>query len=134
MNFSSSIQYLNDNQIKPSYPRVRIYDYLRHKKNHPTVDNIYLELVKEIPTLSKTTVYNTLNLFKEKGITRVLSIDGTETRYDDNICEHGHFKCIECGNIYDFALNINSNEDDLDGYEIYQRDFYYLGICSKCKE
>ena len=38
-------------------------NYLITKRNHPTAEMIYLELVNEIAGLSKTTVYNTLNLF-----------------------------------------------------------------------
>ena len=51
-------QYLNDHSIKPSYQRVRILKYLVEKRNHPTVEMIHKELVSDIPTLSKTTVYN----------------------------------------------------------------------------
>ncbi len=50
--------------IKPSYQRIKIYEYIFNNNIHPTVDNIYKKLLKEIPTLSKTTVYNTLKLFE----------------------------------------------------------------------
>ena len=43
---------------------------------HPTVDEIYQALVDHIPTLSKTTVYNTLRLLMEHGVVRMLTIDG----------------------------------------------------------
>ena len=59
-------EYLKAHEIKPSYQRIKIFQYLVENKNHPTVDMIYKALCTEIPTLSKTTVYNTLNLFIEK--------------------------------------------------------------------
>ena len=59
-------EYLKENGIKPSYQRMKIYEFLLQNRIHPTVDTIYRALNKEIPTLSKTTVYNTLNLFIEK--------------------------------------------------------------------
>lgn len=43
------------------------YGYLLKNHTHPTVDEVYVALCKVIPTLSKTTVYNTLRLFSEHG-------------------------------------------------------------------
>ncbi len=39
---------------------------------------IYRELLDEIPTLSKTTLYNTLNLFVERGIINMLNLEENE--------------------------------------------------------
>ena len=58
-------QFLSEKGIKPSYQRVKILERLLADKSHPTVSDIYLDLVDEIPSLSKTTVYNTLNIFIE---------------------------------------------------------------------
>ncbi|MCG8501875.1 MAG: transcriptional repressor, partial [Firmicutes bacterium] len=71
--------YLKEYDIKPSYQRIKIFEYLRNTKSHPTVDEIFKEIVQEIPTLSKTTVYNTLSLFIEKGIVTVITIEENET-------------------------------------------------------
>ena len=60
--------YLKNHDIKPSYQRMKIFQYLLDNHVHPTVDTIYKALCPEIPTLSKTTVYNTLNLFVEKKV------------------------------------------------------------------
>ena len=49
--------------IKPSYQRLRIFQYLLSHRTHPTVDEIHHALVAEMPTLSKTTVYNTCLLY-----------------------------------------------------------------------
>ena len=97
-------QYLLNSNIKPSYQRIRIYEYLTNKRNHPTVDNIYKQLISEIPVLSKTTVYNTLRLFLEKGIVAVVNIEDNEVRYDADLSKHGHFKCLECMNIFDYKV------------------------------
>ena len=92
-------EYLKAHEIKPSYQRIKIFQYLVENKNHPTVDMIYKALCTEIPTLSKTTVYNTLNLFIEKKIVNVIVIEENETRYDSVMAVHGHFKCEKCGKI-----------------------------------
>ena len=53
---------LKDHGIRPSLQRVCVYRYLRGVKTHPTVDEIYSALLPEYPSLSRTTVYNTLEL------------------------------------------------------------------------
>ena len=83
--------------IKLSYQRMRVLEYLALNNCHPTVDQIYTEIHKEIPTLSKTTVYNTLKVLMDAGLIRVITIEDNETRYDINLKPHGHFKCNPCG-------------------------------------
>ena len=97
-------EYLLEHNIKPSYSRIHIMEYLLSKKSHPTVDEIYKELAKDIPTLSKTTVYNTLSIFADNNIARVVTIEDNETRYDADMLNHGHFKCKSCGVVYDFIF------------------------------
>jgi Fur family peroxide stress response transcriptional regulator len=128
-------EHLWKHNIKPSYPRKRIMDYLVSKKSHPTVDEIYTELVKEIPTLSKTTVYKTLNLFISANIARVVTIEGNEARYDADVSNHGHFKCERCGVVYDFYfLDEDIKTEGLNNFEVHEKNVYYKGICPKCLE
>ena len=126
-------EYLKAHEIKPSYQRIKIFQYLVENKNHPTVDMIYKALCTEIPTLSKTTVYNTLNLFIEKKIVNVIVIEENETRYDSVMAVHGHFKCEKCGKIYDIGINQNILEDvKLKNCEIKEQHYYFKGICQDC--
>lgn len=126
---------LLEHNIKPSFQRIKILEYLLANNVHPTVDDIYMKLHPEIPTLSKTTVYNTLNLFIEAGLVRSINIESTEARYDPIIDQHGHFKCEVCKSIYDFPVVFEKIESRfLDGYEIKEKDIFLKGICKKCKQ
>lgn len=128
-------EYLKSHDIKPSYQRIKIFEYLIVHKNHPTVDMIYKALVDEIPTLSKTTVYNTLNLFIEKQIAIVIVIEENETRYDADINFHGHFKCESCGHVIDIEINPESiSFEALNSYQINEHHLYFKGICKNCLE
>lgn len=128
-------EYLKSHDIKPSYQRIKIFEYLISNKNHPTVDMIYRALVGEIPTLSKTTVYNTLNLFIEKQIALVVIIEENETRYDADMGLHGHFKCTHCGDLYDVDIDPeNINFESLNDFQINEQHLYFKGICKKCLE
>lgn len=119
--------------IRSSFQRIKVLEYLVKNQYHPTVDQIYKDLKNEIPTLSKTTIYNTLDHFIEAGLIRVLAIEDNETRYDIVTETHGHFKCRECGSIFNFSANMDSLvAEELSGFKIIDRDVYFKGFCPKC--
>lgn len=127
--------YLVKNGVKPSYPRLKVLEYLVRHRNHPTADQIYNALVEEMPTLSKTTVYNTLNLFAQKNVVAPISIDNNEARFDADLKEHGHFKCEQCGKIVDFGIKLGEQEiPELKGFKICSKNVYFKGICPECLE
>ncbi|MEG6614920.1 Fur family transcriptional regulator [Peptococcaceae bacterium 1198_IL3148] len=126
-------EYLKDHGIKPSFQRIRIFDYLVKHKNHPTVDGIFKALINEIPTLSKTTVYNTLKLFLEQGIVQLLVIEENETRYDADTSTHGHFKCEQCGKVYDISVDLSDVDlTELEKHQVNEQHIYFKGICHGC--
>jgi len=124
---------LAEKNIKPSFHRIKVLEYLMVNKNHPTVEQIYSNLKKLFPTLSKATIYNSLNLFIEKGLVQPLAIEETELRYDSTLESHGHFKCEGCGSIYDFEIDIDSIPfNGLDNFIINNKEVYFRGICRNC--
>ncbi len=132
-NMNKIKEYLTQNNVKPSYPRLRIMEYLTERRNHPTADMIFHALVEEMPTLSKATVYNTLNLFAEKKVVMPINIENNEIRYDATVSLHGHFKCLECGAVYDFTVHHIEHElEELKGFQIDNKNVYYKGICPEC--
>lgn len=92
---------LLDHNIKPSVQRIAIMQYLMEYPVHPSADDIYTALSPSMPTLSKTTVYNTLKLFSEQGAAQMLTIDEKNTNFDADTSLHSHFLCKCCGHIYD---------------------------------
>ena len=129
--------YLREKGVKPSYQRKRIFEYMMSFHNHPSVNDIYEALIDEIPTLSKATVYNTMNLFLSHRLIEILPIDTNEARYDVfNPKEHGHFKCEVCGNIFDVNIKINVEDlsDDLIGFKVDAEIYNFRGTCRACNE
>ncbi len=121
-------------QIKPSVHRMKVLEYLINNQNHPTVEQIFTRLKSEVPTLSKATIYNTLNAFVDAHLARVITIEDHETRYDHIIEDHGHFKCESCGAIFDFAISLDSiTAAELDDFVINDKNVYFKGLCSRCR-
>jgi len=126
---------LEDVEIKPTYERLSILQYLDKNHNHPTAAMIYDEVLKKVPTISKTTVYNSLKLFMEKGIVTPLYITGSEVRYDFAQKPHHHFFCEKCGKIYDLEVECPIfKQKYFHGHLIRQQHGYFRGICKTCLE
>ena len=66
---------LKDANIRPSIQRLAIFAFLKENKIHPDVETIFTQLSPLYPTLSRTTVYNTLQLFEENKIIQAVKID-----------------------------------------------------------
>jgi Fe2+ or Zn2+ uptake regulation protein len=124
---------LKEKNINLSYQRLKVLEYLAENQCHPTVDQIFTDLQKDISTLSKTTVYKTLKMLINAGLVRVITIEDNETRYDIMTENHGHFKCESCGIIYDFRIDIDSlSYGDLSNFKINDKNIYFKGICPRC--
>jgi len=131
--FAALQQLLELRNIYPSHQRLKILEYLTQNRCHPTVEQIFVVLQQEIPTLSKTTVYNTLRVLVDAGLLRVIAIDDNETRYDIEVLDHGHFRCERCGTIYNFRLDSNALAlKDLAAFKITDRNVYFKGVCPCC--
>lgn len=131
--FEEIKEILKERNINLSYQRLRVLEYLTKNRNHPTVEQIFTGLQKEITTLSKTTVYNTLRILAEAGLVRVINIEDNEIRYDIEVENHGHFKCEACGTIYNFNIDIDSmTSADLRDFKINDKNIYFKGVCPRC--
>ncbi|MGE5614502.1 MAG: Fur family transcriptional regulator [Bacillota bacterium] len=126
-------QLLKEKNISLSYQRLKVLEYLAQNRCHPTVEQIFTGLQNDIPTLSKTTIYNTLRILEESGLVRVITIEDNETRYDIDTKNHGHFKCESCGKIFDFTIDMDSLiPGDLSRFKINEKNVYFKGLCPEC--
>ena len=128
--------YLRQFGIKPSVQRLAVMEYLLSHRKHPTAEEIYQALSAQIPTLSKTTVYNTLKLFADHQAVLVLDLDQSQLHYDGDITPHAHFFCRECQTIIDLPLAESSALQQLlpEGLEADDIQLYYKGRCGACKK
>ncbi len=129
-------RYLLQFAIRPSMQRTAIMEYLMKHRSHPTIDEIYNSLSPNMPTLSKTTVYNTLNIFIDRGAVQQLVIDERNARYDVDTSSHAHFICKSCGGVHDI-FNLNPQLfaiPDNTAFKIQAVEISYSGLCNACKE
>lgn len=128
-------KYLIERDIKPSVQRMAVMTYLLEHRTHPTVDEIFNDLQKQIPTISKTTIYNTLKLFALKKAILSITIDEKMVRYDGYVDRHAHFICLDCGKVVDVPLQQMvefPQTDVVKGFGLEETHVYHRGYCSDC--
>ena len=131
------VKILKDKNLKITPQRLAILQYLEKNKTHPTADQIYKELKNKNPSLSKTTVYNSLDILRQNEIIKSLTICGSEYRYDFDNDLHHHFLCTKCGRIYDIEykcpnIELIHAEIEKSGHHIGEVHGYFKGICKVC--
>jgi Fur family transcriptional regulator, iron response regulator len=106
--------------IQPTPQRIAVAKHVLAAKTHPSADEVWERVRRVCPTLSRATVYNTLNLFVEKGLIRTQVLKEGTVVFDPRVDAHHHFIDLDTGRIYDVpwdALKV-SGEKALRGFEV----------------
>ena len=96
-----AISILRQCDIQPTPQRIAVVECVLKSKTHPSADEVLSYARKKCPTVSRATVYNTLNLLVEKGLLGMQTIKEGAVVFDPNIEKHHHFVDNETGDIYD---------------------------------
>src|SRR5687767_12575599 len=92
---------LEDKGIQPSAQRVAVARYVLTTEDHPSADQVFARVKDDLLVLSRATVYNTLNLFVEKGLLRALVLAEGRVVFDPKLEPHHHFIDEDSGTIHD---------------------------------
>jgi Fur family transcriptional regulator, peroxide stress response regulator len=114
-----------------------ILEALRGLITHPTADELFSIVRKELPNISLGTVYRNLEILSKDGSIRKLEMAGSQMRFDGRADNHIHLRCHKCGAVSDlheiampkFEEFIPSDCD----YEIHDYVLEFSGLCPKCK-
>ena len=87
--------------VKPTPQRLEVAAILLDKPQHLSADQIIDKLRDLGSKVSKATVYNTLNLFGERGIAREIKVDPVRMIYDSTRGHHYHFYNVDTGELVD---------------------------------
>ena len=131
----SGIKYLQSCGSKITASRIAIFRLLESRHDHPTAEQIFLELKPVYPSLSIATVYSTTQLLAKGSLLRILSIDEKKVYYDSDMKAHGHFLCRSCKRLFDVktACDLMSAFISSAGVStVEDAELYYYGNCSRC--
>ena len=115
-----------------------IQDTLKRLQLHPTVDELYTEIQKSHPSISKTTIYRNLRQLAHGGqIGRVVLPDNSD-RYDKRADRHFHFLCKNCGTLFDVDIDypdgIHDQVQEKYSVQVDECDTVFKGMCQQCME
>jgi len=107
--------------------------FLLKNQRHPTAEMVYSALHPRFPTLSRSTVYQALELFCKKGVAKKVVIEEGEMRFEADTSNHGHFLCLKCGTIFNFTYPEDTVLPTPNGnFKIVHQHLYYQGFCPPC--
>ena len=117
---------LEQHGIQASAQRVAIANYVLCTDEHPSADEVWKKVQQSFPMVSRATVYNTLNLFVDKGLLRELVLTEGRLVFDANTERHHHFIDEDTGKIYDLPWDLVkvSRVDRLEGFAV--KDYQVL--------
>jgi Fur family peroxide stress response transcriptional regulator len=132
------VQQCRERGISVTPQRIAVFKQLSATETHPSAEEIYVNLRKELPSLSLGTVYKTLEAFEKYGFISKTRPTGERARFDANLTPHHHLICRVCGRIEDFydktlaRFPLSGRIRARFKVEEYRIDF--RGICKECKK
>lgn len=114
-----------------------IEEELRHLANHPTADQVFDAVHAEHPSISKATVYRTLNKLSDEGEIGRVKINNGADHFDHQNFVHYHVRCTVCGKVDDVMIpvmgTIDAEAAKLSGYSITGHTLQFDGVCPACQ-
>jgi len=127
---------MHTDKIRITHQREVILETLKAVKTHPTADELYDMVRRQLPRISLATVYRNLEWMSEQGIVKKIEVGGRQKRFDGNIMPHYHIRCVECGKVddveCDFLVAANQIPDTINGYRVLGHSMELQGICPDC--
>ncbi|NPA26194.1 MAG: transcriptional repressor [Chloroflexi bacterium] len=118
--------------------RRAICHYLARTDAHPTAQQIYEALKPQFPSLSLTTVYNTLDVLVRLGLVYALGGAGDRAvHYETNTEPHINLACLVCHRVIDLPMPEvgawRSRVAEASGFKILGARLVYYGVCPECQ-
>ena len=119
--------------LTPTIQRMAVLESLEKTRTHPTADQVLVAVRKRFPTVSRATVYNTLEALTQAGLILRITVDPAVARYDADLGPHAHFRCRICSTVYDVEMDNPVNLDEyVEGHHVEAVRAYAYGVCEKC--
>ena len=117
--------------------RQEIYEVLVESKAHPTAEMVYHKVREIFPNISMGTVYRTLLTLTEIGAAFIIESSGNAKRFEGNMSNHQHFKCLKCKKIVDLFSDPMVDikvPTSIRKYKVFKKTVYFEGLCDKCSK
>jgi Fur family ferric uptake transcriptional regulator len=125
--------------MRKTKQRQVIMEELMKLRTHPSADELYGRVKRRLPRISLGTVYRNLDILSREGVIHRLDGAGSPKRFDGELGEHQHIRCIRCGRVDDVPAAAVPTECDREivkdtGYRVIGRRVEFLGVCPACRK
>lgn len=114
--------------------RSAVYRCLACTDQHPTADEVFTVVRREIPDISLATVYKALETLVSCGLAVKLTYGDDSARYDARTDDHYHSRCLRCGVVRDVAGSAESLPQVQvgEGFRVEGFRVEVVGYCAAC--
>jgi Fur family peroxide stress response transcriptional regulator len=113
-----------------------IWQALKDDPTHPTADQVFLKVRRQLPNISLGTVYRNLQKLVSEGRLQVLRL-GRSQHFDPLLSSHQHFICEQCEQVYDLLLDSREkrflNRLPNEGFTVTSHQLSLFGRCKQCR-
>lgn len=136
---TNSRRVLGVSGLRATSQRALILDIIRRGGGHLDADEIYRRAREREPRISLSTVYRSLQRFKELGLVDEFHFDEDHHHYEaKSASKHHHLMCIGCGTViefdYDLLADIARKVPEARGFEVMQAELRVAGYCPECRQ
>src|SRR3972149_358484 len=118
--------------------RMAILHALHHSGQHLSPIEVFKKARREIPGLTETTVYRTLEFLAENGLARPAHIGNGHLIYEIARHKHHHLKCRNCGNEmevqHSLLEKLYRQLESVSGYRLIGSHVTFFGLCPDCQK
>ncbi|MGM9593053.1 MAG: Fur family transcriptional regulator [Candidatus Onthomonas sp.] len=122
-------------QQRNSRQRQMILDAVQTRCDHPTADQIYLDVRGKDERISRGTVYRNLGILSEDGAITNVKVPAAD-RFDSRLDLHYHLFCTGCGRVFDAPLSYRAEFDAQvaaeTGFQVSRHRVIFEGLCPEC--
>ena len=120
-----------------SKQRQLVLDAVLDRCDHPTADQIYLDVRAKDDKISRGTVYRNLGILSENDQIGHVKVSAAD-RYDSRLDRHYHLLCTVCGRVFDAPMSYHPEFDERvsseTGFQIKRHRTVFEGLCPECFE
>lgn len=118
-----------------SKQRQLVLEAVKARRDHPSADQIYLDVRARDDKISRGTVYRNLGLLAGEGKISQVRVPAAD-RYDLRQDCHYHLFCTGCGRVFDAPLPYHPECDariaEETGFQVSRHRLVFEGLCSDC--
>ena len=114
-----------------------VLETLSRRTDHPTADQLLVDVRTRLPGVSRTTVYRVLETLVRLGLAVKTCTPGSAVRFDPRTERHHHLVCLQCERVIDLhapsldALRLPALRTA--GFEISDYSVHFRGTCPECR-